>query len=47
MKTYPNPVGESVVKWVSTNWLKDHINDNNLIIFDVDRLLRHGARGYQ
>jgi thiosulfate/3-mercaptopyruvate sulfurtransferase len=35
MKTYPYPIGRSVVKWVSTDWLADHLNDENLMILDV------------
>ena len=35
MKTYPFPSGESKVKWVSTSWLADHINDEDLMILDV------------
>jgi thiosulfate/3-mercaptopyruvate sulfurtransferase len=35
MKAYQNPFGESAVKWVSSGWLEDHINDENLMILDV------------
>lgn len=35
MKAYQNSVGESAVKWVSSGWLEDHINDENLMILDV------------
>jgi len=35
MKTYPYPAGKSAVKWVSTDWLNDHISDENLMILDV------------
>ncbi|MDD1741838.1 MAG: sulfurtransferase [Methanotrichaceae archaeon] len=34
-KTYPYPSGESKVKWVSTEWLSQHINDKDLMILDV------------
>ena len=35
MKTYPYPPGKSIVKWISTDWLADHINDVDLMILDV------------
>lgn len=35
MKTYPYPAGESKVKWISTAWLKDHIDDDDTMILDV------------
>lgn len=35
MKTYPYPLRESKVKWISTAWLKDHIGDDDLMILDV------------
>ncbi len=35
MKTYPYPPGKGIVKWISTDWLADHINDKNLMILDV------------
>ena len=35
MKTYPYPAGKSMVKWISTEWMGDHLNDENLIILDV------------
>ena len=34
-KTYPYPSGEGKVKWVSTAWLGDHLNDRNLQILDI------------
>ena len=34
-KTYPYPSGESKVKWVSTEWLSQHINDKDLMILDI------------
>jgi len=34
MKSYPYPLGKTIVKWVSTEWLKDHINDD-ITILDV------------
>jgi len=34
MKTYPYPSGESKVKWISTEWLADHLDDD-LMILDV------------
>lgn len=33
MKTYPYPQGESKVKWISAEWLSQHLND--LMILDV------------
>jgi thiosulfate/3-mercaptopyruvate sulfurtransferase len=33
MKAYP--YGEGVVKWVSTDWLEDHLLDDDLMILDV------------
>lgn len=35
MKSYPFPSGESLVKWVSTEWLAEHVNDPDLTILDV------------
>lgn len=35
MKTYPYPPGDSLVKWVSTDWLAKHINDEDLMLMDV------------
>ena len=35
MKSYPYPPGDGNVKWVSTEWLAQHINDDNLMILDV------------
>jgi thiosulfate/3-mercaptopyruvate sulfurtransferase len=29
------PYGQGPVKWVSTDWLKDHLNDASLMILDV------------
>jgi thiosulfate/3-mercaptopyruvate sulfurtransferase len=34
MKSYPYPPGKGIVKWVSTEWLKEHINDD-ITILDV------------
>ncbi|MFW6117631.1 MAG: sulfurtransferase [Thermoproteota archaeon] len=33
-KTYPYPKGEGKVKWVSTDWMQDHLSDENLMILD-------------
>ena len=35
MKTDPYPSGDSLVKWVSTDWLAQHINDKGLMLLDV------------
>jgi thiosulfate/3-mercaptopyruvate sulfurtransferase len=35
LKTYPYPPGESKVKWISTEWLREHLNDSDLMIMDV------------
>ncbi|MFB3763905.1 MAG: sulfurtransferase [Methanotrichaceae archaeon] len=35
METYPYPQGESIVKWISTEWLSQHLNDDDLMILDV------------
>jgi thiosulfate/3-mercaptopyruvate sulfurtransferase len=35
MKTDPYPPGDSLVKWVSTDWLANHINDEDLMLMDV------------
>lgn len=32
---YPHPPGKSIVKWISTEWLADHIEDDDLSILDV------------
>jgi thiosulfate/3-mercaptopyruvate sulfurtransferase len=29
------PYGEGVVKWISTDWLEDHLRDKDLMILDV------------
>ena len=34
-KTYPYPPGAGKVKWVSTEWLQEHLEDKNLTILDV------------
>ncbi len=34
MKTYPHPPGKSKVKWISAEWLADHLYDD-LMILDV------------
>jgi thiosulfate/3-mercaptopyruvate sulfurtransferase len=34
-KTYPYPSGERKVKWISTEWLSQHIDDEDLMILDV------------
>jgi thiosulfate/3-mercaptopyruvate sulfurtransferase len=34
-KKYPYPPGEGKVKWISTEWLENHIEDKNLRILDV------------
>ncbi|MCJ7443860.1 MAG: sulfurtransferase [Methanotrichaceae archaeon] len=33
--TYPYPSGESKIKWISTEWLSEHINDKDLMILDI------------
>lgn len=33
-KTYPYPPGEGKVKWISTDWMEDHLHDD-LLILDV------------
>ena len=35
MKTSPYPSGKGKVKWVSTEWLAEHQNDNDLMILDI------------
>lgn len=35
MKTYPYPLEKSIVKWISTDWLADHIDGEDLQILDV------------
>jgi thiosulfate/3-mercaptopyruvate sulfurtransferase len=35
MKTYPYPEGSGPVRWVSTEWLADHLKDPGLAIIDV------------
>lgn len=32
---YPYPAGEGKVKWVSTDWLEEHIEDKDLMILDT------------
>ncbi len=35
METDPYPQGESKVKWISTEWLSQHLNSDDLMILDV------------
>lgn len=35
MRTYPCPPGDTPVKWISTDWLKDRLDDEDLTILDV------------
>ena len=35
MKTSPYPSGKGKVKWISTEWLAEHQNDQDLIILDI------------
>jgi thiosulfate/3-mercaptopyruvate sulfurtransferase len=35
MRTYPCPPGDTPVKWISTDWLKDHLDDEDITILDV------------
>jgi thiosulfate/3-mercaptopyruvate sulfurtransferase len=34
-KTYPYPSGTGEITWVSTAWLEQHINDDNLTLLDT------------
>lgn len=34
-KIYPYPPGDGKVKWVSTEWLQEHLADEDIIILDV------------
>jgi thiosulfate/3-mercaptopyruvate sulfurtransferase len=34
-KQYPYPSGDGIVKWVSTTWLVDHLDDDNLMVIDA------------
>jgi thiosulfate/3-mercaptopyruvate sulfurtransferase len=34
-QTYPYPGGDSTVKWVSTDWLGQHLQDKDLTILDT------------
>ncbi|NYT01776.1 MAG: sulfurtransferase [Methanosarcinales archaeon] len=34
-RTYPYPPGEGLAKWVSTDWLKEHLEDRNLMVLDA------------
>jgi thiosulfate/3-mercaptopyruvate sulfurtransferase len=45
-KIYPYPPGEGKVKWISTDWLKEHLEDENLMKLDIqsnvhDYILEH------
>ncbi|HUI39633.1 MAG TPA: rhodanese-like domain-containing protein [Methanothrix sp.] len=35
MKTYTYPPGEGKVRWISTDWLSQHIDDDDLMLLDV------------
>lgn len=34
-RTYPYPPGKSLVKWVSPDWLDQHLKDDDLMILDI------------
>jgi thiosulfate/3-mercaptopyruvate sulfurtransferase len=34
-KNYPYPLGDSIVKWVSTTWLNENLDDEKLMIIDT------------
>jgi thiosulfate/3-mercaptopyruvate sulfurtransferase len=34
-KKYPYPHGKSIVKWISAQWLEDHLDDEKLMIIDT------------
>ncbi|MGC1120646.1 MAG: rhodanese-like domain-containing protein [Candidatus Methanofastidiosia archaeon] len=45
-KPYPYPPGEGRIRWISTNWLEEHLDDKNLMKVDVqpnvhDYILEH------
>lgn len=46
MKTYPYPPGEGKVKWISTEWLADNINDKDLMILDVQPNIHDYVMGH-
>lgn len=35
MKTYPYPPGEGEMRWISPEWLSQHIDDDDLMLLDV------------
>lgn len=44
--TYPYPQGDGVVKWVSTTWLEEHLNDKNLMILDIQPNVHDYIQGH-
>ena len=45
-KTYPYPSGDGEVKWVSTEWLADHLKDPGLQIIDAQPNIHDYLRGH-
>lgn len=35
MKTYPYPPGDGEVRWISPDWMSQHIDDDDLMLLDV------------
>lgn len=45
-KTYPYPPGEGEIKWVSTAWLEEHLEGENLMILDVQPTVHDYIQGH-
>ncbi len=45
-RTYPYPPGDGEVRWVSTGWLADHLNDPGLQIIDCQPNIHDYIRGH-
>jgi thiosulfate/3-mercaptopyruvate sulfurtransferase len=46
MKKYPYPEGPGPVKWVSTEWLADNLDDPDLTIIDVESNIHEYVKGH-
>lgn len=44
--TYPYPPGDGAVKWISTGWLEEHLNDRNLMILDMQPNVHDYIQGH-
>lgn len=45
-KTYPYPHRKGKIKWVSTSWLENHLEDKDLMILDVQPTVHDYIQGH-